>query len=75
MHFTKRRRDPARDLTSTVRTASHEIQPQESLRVLGVWVDPKMNWKEHITRATRKGNAAYEAITRFVSSTWNPLMR
>jgi Reverse transcriptase (RNA-dependent DNA polymerase)/Endonuclease-reverse transcriptase len=75
IHFTKRRRDPVRDITSTVRIASHEIQPQKFLRVLGVWVDPKMDWKEHITRATRKGNAAYEAMTRLVSSTWGPSMR
>src|ERR1700686_129771 len=57
IHFTKRRKDPDGDLASTVRINAHEVQPVESLRVLGVWVDPKMDWKSHVTKATEKGNA------------------
>jgi len=33
------------------------------LRVLGVWLDPKMNWKEYIKIAVRKGTAAFDALS------------
>ena len=43
--------------------------------MLGVWVDPKMNWKEHTKYAAQKGLAAYEAFSRITTSTWGPSMR
>jgi len=77
MHFTKRRWDPSGDLKSTVRIEGYEneIRPETKLRVLGVWVDPKMNWKEHTRIAAEKGIAAYEALSRIAASTWGPCMR
>src|SRR5436190_23182398 len=45
------------------------------MRVLGVWVDPKLQWKEHVQQATRKGNAAFNALSRITASTWGPSMR
>jgi hypothetical protein len=38
-------------------------------------VDPKLKWKEHIQRATRKGHAAFSALSRITASTWGPSMR
>jgi len=75
IHFTRRKRDPLGDLANTVRIATCEVQPQTSMRVLGVWVDSKMDWKTHIAEASRKGNAAFEALSRIVTSTWGPTMR
>jgi hypothetical protein len=75
IHLTRRRKDPHRDLASIVQIGSHTVKPQQSLRVLGVWVDPKLNWKAHITEAARKGNAAFEAMSRLMTSTWGPSMR
>jgi hypothetical protein len=49
--------------------------PETKLRVLGVWVDPKMNWKEHTKIAAGKGIAALDAISRIATSTWGPCMR
>jgi hypothetical protein len=45
------------------------------MRVLGVWVDPKLQWKEHVKKVTRKGNASFEALSRLSASTWGPSMR
>jgi hypothetical protein len=75
IHFTRRRNNARNDLASTVQIGDHAVRPQQSLRVLGVWVDPKLNWKAHITQAARKGNAAFEAMSRLMTSTWGPSMR
>jgi len=48
---------------------------EKSMRVLGVWVDPKLQWKEHIQQVTSKGNAAFNALSRTTVSTWGPSMR
>jgi hypothetical protein len=75
IHFTRRRRDPSGDLASAVRIGDHLINPETTLRVLGVWVDPKLNWKEHIRRAASKGLAGFETLSRIAASTWGPSMR
>jgi hypothetical protein len=40
-----------------------------------VWLDPALNWKEHIAQATRKGLTASEALTCLATSTWGPSAR
>ena len=76
MHFTKRRRDPIGDLTSTVQIGTRDIEAEKiSLRVLGVWVDPKLTWKEHVKKAVGKATAAYNSLARITASTWGPSAR
>ncbi len=74
IHFTRHKRDPSGDLTSAVKIEgfTDEIKPEAKLRVLGVWVDPKLNWKEHTKKAAGKGMAAFEALSRIAASTWGP---
>ena len=58
MHFTRKRRHPAEDLASTVNINGIQAELlDKSMRVLGVWVNPKLQWKEHIQQVIRKGNA------------------
>jgi len=76
MHFTRRRRHACEDLASTVRIGNHEAQVQErAIKILGVWLDPALTWKEHIAQAARKGLAASEALSRIATSTWGPSAR
>jgi len=76
IHFTRRRRHAREDLASSVQIGTHQVVPQEKeIRVLGVWLDPALTWKEHIAQATRKGNAASEALSRLATSTWGPTAR
>lgn len=76
IHFTRSRRHSREDLASTVQIEGHHAQLQDKeMRVLGVWVDPKLTWKAHIQKASQKGNAAYEALTRITASTWGPSMK
>jgi hypothetical protein len=52
----------------------HQVEVQEkAIRVLGVWLDPGLTWKEHIAHATRKGLTALEALSRIATSTWGLL--
>ena len=46
-----------------------------SLRVLGVWLDPTLSWKDHILTATQKGIKAFESLARVTSSVWGPSVR
>src|SRR6266513_5086801 len=74
IHFTRRRRDPAGELASTIKIEGFtgEIKPETKLRVLGVWLDPKMNWKEYTKIAVGKGIAAFDALSRVAATTWGP---
>jgi hypothetical protein len=76
IHFTRRRRHANEDLASTVQIGSHQVELQnKAIRVLGVWLDPALTWKEHISHVTRKGLAASEALSRLANSTWGPSAR
>ncbi len=73
IHFTKRRKNV--DLTPTVTISGHEAELVTSLRVLGVWLDPTLSWKDHIEKATAKGIAAFDSMARITASTWGPSVR
>jgi hypothetical protein len=72
MHFT-RKRDRNNDLASTVRIDGAEAELcWKSIRILGIWVDPKMQWKEQSAVAARRGEDLYNAMARITASTWGP---
>ena len=76
MHFTRKRRHASEDLASTVRIDGEEATLRRtSMRVLGVWVDPKLQWREQVHEAIKKGAAAFGAMSRITASTWGPSMR
>jgi len=75
IHFTRRRRDPNGDLASTVHFDDREIPTETTIRVLGVQVDARLRWKEHVQQAVQKGSMAFEALSRITASTWGPSMK
>lgn len=76
IHFTKSRRPAGDPQATSIHIAGQEIRPeQKAIKVLGVWLDPKLTWKEHIAHAARKGLAASEAIARLATATWGPSTR
>lgn len=76
IHFTRRRRHAREDLASTIQIGNHQVELQEkAFRILGIWLDPGLTWKEHISQAARKGLVASEALSRITTSTWGPSAR
>ena len=71
IHFTKKRR-VTEDLRSTVTIRGHNAERVDSLRVLGVWLDSSLSWKDHIKRAVQKGHSAFESMARITTSVWGP---
>ena len=47
-----------------------EIEPQESARFLGEWLDTKLNFNEHVRKIKGKLSTQNFALTRLAASTW-----
>ena len=75
IHFTRSRRSARESQASSIRIAGHRIHSEAKIKVLGVWLDPKLTWSEHIAHTARKGMAASEALARLATSTWGPSAR
>ena len=45
-------------------------EPVKEVRVLGVWLDPKLSWSCHVKKAFDKGVKQLGALTSITSSTW-----
>jgi hypothetical protein len=71
IHFTRKRK-LTDDLKSKVDIRGFDGEPVNGMRVLGVWVDRKMTWKQHVQNAQEKGRAQFDAFARVVASTWGP---
>ena len=68
MHFTRARK--RHDLKATVSIQGHLTSPQSSLRVLGIYFDPKLNWGAHIKKIEQKSHTQVQSISRLAQSTW-----
>jgi len=55
-----------------VRFDGQVVPTETTLRVLGVQVDTRLRWREHVQQAAQKGIMAFEALSRITSSTWGP---
>ncbi|KAF2862924.1 hypothetical protein K470DRAFT_280542 [Piedraia hortae CBS 480.64] len=60
---------------SKIQIQGHDAERVDSLRVLEVWLDPRLSWKDHIERAAAKGLQTFEAMARMTSSVWGPSVR
>jgi exonuclease III len=74
IHFTKKKK-VSEDLLATVEIGNEKAELVRELRVLGVWLDPKLSWTTHIKKSAEKGLAAFNAIARITASTWGPSVR
>ncbi len=67
IHFTRQR---AYDLSATIQLEGTTLEPKESVRVLGVWIDTKLNWKSHAREVSRKMASQTQGLYRVAASTW-----
>ena len=66
IHFT-RSRHPIR---LKLRLGDTEIEPRESARFSGVWLDRKLNFNEHVRKVKGKLSTQNFALTRLAASVW-----
>jgi hypothetical protein len=66
-HFTKSKQF---DLTQAVRLDGTEIAPSPSIRILGLQLDSKLNWKIHEQAVHHKMRTQLLALSRTTASTW-----
>ena len=73
MHFSRRRRF---NMKAPIRLGSIEKNPEESVRVLGAWLDPQLRWNGHLDRVMQKMKSQINALSKTTGSTWGfPLIQ
>jgi hypothetical protein len=67
IHFTTARKKY--NLQASIKVGGIEKLPSEQVKVLGVWLGPKLKWQAHARAAQQKGLTALGAFRRVVAST------
>ena len=68
IHFTTARK--IHDLGACITLGDTVKAPTKEVRVLGVWLDPKLKWSAHAKVVNQKGIIALAGLQRIVASTW-----
>src|SRR5436189_575749 len=68
IHFT--RQSKKHNLKATVDIPGFNEGPVPSLKMLGVILDTRLNWKPHVTTVRAKLTTTVQAINRLTASTW-----
>lgn len=66
MHFTRKHTG----FSKVVRLAGRIINPVESARFLGVWLDRKLQWSRHLKEVKKKLATQKLALTKLAASVW-----
>src|SRR3984893_4015457 len=67
IHFTRSKRF---NLKASIHLGGIEKAPNSEVRVLGIWVDPKLKWSAHWSKVQMKASTQIGALVRTTASTW-----
>ena len=68
IHFSRTR--SRHDMQACIQIQGHETQPSPSIRLLGLWLDPKLSWGPHVQKIQAKARQNMESLNRLTASTW-----
>jgi hypothetical protein len=57
-------------MQASLQLAGVETRPSASIRILGVWIDPRLSWGPHVKEVLRKMETQTNALLRTTASTW-----
>ena len=58
------------NLKASIHLGGIEKAPKLEVRVLGIWVDPKLKWSAHWSKVQKKASTQIGALVRTTASTW-----
>jgi hypothetical protein len=67
IHFT---RSKGFNLQAGIQLGEGGKAPTQEVRILGIWVDPKLKWSAHWSKVQQKASAQIGALVRTTASTW-----
>jgi hypothetical protein len=67
IYFTRSKRF---NLQAGIQIGETEKAPTKEVRILGIWVDPKLKWSAHRSKVQEKANKQIGALVRTTASTW-----
>ncbi|KAJ8958685.1 hypothetical protein NQ318_016411 [Aromia moschata] len=56
----------------TIRVGEREVTPGKALKYLGIWIDAKMMYKEHIHRIEEKAGKTVNALSKLMANVQGP---
>ena len=68
IHFSRKTRKF--NMQASIHIGEIEKNPSQSVRILGIWVDPKLKWTAHWKQLQEKASKQIGALTRVTASTW-----
>lgn len=57
-------------MAAPVKIQGFETHPTRELRVLGIWLDPKLSWGPQVKKAQARADTNRQSIERLTASTW-----
>src|SRR5690606_18050470 len=64
MHFHRMQDKEKADRATVILPNGFEVKPKSSIRWLGMWLDPKLQWKEHVRTKYASAERVLHAIRR-----------
>ena len=73
IHFDRKRGIPRSN--EGIQIEGVTISPKKEIKILGILVDKRLRWGAQVDQAVQRGEAAFNAMCRFISSVWGPSLR
>lgn len=68
IHFTRSR--TRHNMEAKITIQGHTSRPEPCVRILGLWVTPRLSWGQHVKKANQRAEANMDSLTRLTTSTW-----